>query len=112
MGGDFCGKLRGGPSDDGKRASSAIEVEIQASATPGGGLGGIAAGSLCAVMRMTESAHQARLKLFRAPAPPWKGVWGKPFEHRSRDFKLDSTPKGGHLPLPVVDLYPPFFVFP
>ena len=60
---------------------------------------------------MTESAHQARLKLFRAPAP-WKGVWGKPFEHRSRHFKLDLTPKGGHLPLPVVDLYPPFFVFP
>ena len=40
---------------------------------------------------MTESAHQARLKLFRAPAP-WKGVWGEPFEDRSRyDGKRASS---------------------
>ena len=40
-----------GAVDDGKRASSAIEVESQASATQGGVWGGIAAGRLGGVMR-------------------------------------------------------------
>ena len=59
-GGDRCGEARQGHGDDGKRASSAIEVERQASATQGRGLGGgIAAGSLGRVMGMTESALPA-----------------------------------------------------